>query len=209
MTRMLAAAAAAVLQLAACGGEGPPEVYCTGLGRADCIALAHGTLSGPGTYRLSWSWRGSRPIPCRYVVNVPEGRRVVAFVPPEHLDGGYPRPKVLPERRLPDADDSRLAFLAAPKEDEGSLLVIDTLTGTERLRVVTRDSAEWEWIHEHPRARWVYDLRTGETTDRYPLDRVSIMPPAYLIFARTGADLLFDEIMASIRIPVEVASPAR
>ncbi len=180
-------------------------VHCTDPNRADCIAVAEGTLWGPGTFRLPGS--GTFSLPSRYVFDVSAGRRarVLKLARPEDVIvepmGAFGIHIPLPYRRLPEWDPLRRpVVLLAPAEAWSAAIVIDARTGEELRRyiVTTEDSTE-EIVH-YPTMRFVLDLRTFRTTDRFPLDRVSILPAVDVLFARTAADLLFDQIVASIRL---------
>ena len=214
--KLLVLAAASVVLLVYLVGRGEaPAVQCTDPARSDCIAVAVGRVTGPGTYRIAGSL---------YVFDVPAGRSVrVAGVRrpdyielarrgvevPEELREGYitnvvfvPPPIPLRSRRLSEVREHRVAVVSieAPVEVGSAVLVIDRRTGDPLYRrIVVREENSEKEIYQYPEIRLVRDLTAHETAERFPLDRVSILPAVEVLFARTAADLLFDQIVASIR----------
>ena len=196
--KLLVLAAASVVLFVYLVGRGEaPAVHCTDPTRSDCIAVAEGLVTGPGTYRIPGA---------RYVFDVPAGRSVRVPVPRgtagsfghTRQDFGLPIP--LRFRRLPEPE--RLAarvFIEAPAEAWMAWIVIDPRTGDELSRSIVTDEDSTEELFEYPAIRFVLDWATDETTERFPLDRVSILPAVEVLFARTAADLLLDEIVASMR----------
>ncbi len=196
--KLLVLAAASVVLLVCLVGRGEaPAVQCTDPTRSDCIAVAKGLVTGPGTYRIPGS---------RYVFDVPAGKSVRVPVPrgsggvilERAEDWGIPVP--LRFRRLPEVE--RLAahvYIEAPAEAWRADLAIDPRTGDPFHHSIITDENSTEEIVQYPAIRLVIDRATDETTERFPLDRVSILPAVEVLFARTAADLLFDQILASIR----------
>ncbi len=194
--KLLVLAAASVALLVYLVGRGETRaVHCTDPTRSDCIAVAEGLVTGPGTYRIPGSF---------YVFDVPAGRSVEVPVPRNSPDavplGAFGTPIPLRFRRLPVRE--RLAawvLIDAPAVAWSAHLVIDPRTGDPRSRSIITDENSTETILEYPAIRFVFDRVAYESTERFPLDRVSILPAVEVLFARTAADLLFDEIVASIR----------
>ena len=109
-------------------------------------------------------------------------------------------PVPLRDRRLPVREPlSGSVGIEAPAESGTAELYIDLRTGKASYRAIVTEENPMETIYQYPQIRFVLDRTTWETTERYPLDRVSILPAVEVLFARTAADLLFDEILASIR----------
>ena len=194
--KMLALAAASVAILVYMVGRGDaPAVQCTDPARSDCIAVAQGVATGPGTYRLPYS---------RFVFDLPAGTSVrVSGVLTSH--GGITRetlglPVPLRDRRLPVREPlSGSVGIGALAQSGTADLYIDLRTGKAAYRAIVTEDNPMETIYQYPQVRFVLDRTTWETTERYPLDRVSILPAVEVLFARTEADLLFDRILASIR----------
>ena len=76
------------------------------------------------------------------------------------------------------------------------------------IRIPHRPNEVYRVVPRHSPARYLVDLADHEVHevfrrrlgDRFPLDRVTVLPDVAVQFARTPADALFDQIIATLRL---------
>ena len=95
-------------------------------------------------------------------------------------------------------------------EPSRSSMYVDPLGGRELqrfIRIPHRPNEAYQVMTRHSPARYLLDLPSNyvigtvrrRLSDRFPLDRIAVLPDVTVQFARTPADAVFDQIMATLR----------
>ena len=187
---MLASAAAGVLLLGCFGrGDGAPEC-CADPEDTDCIRVTNtGLPACPRTIQLPGS---------AFAFDAPAGVAVAVF----RIDTRdyTTHPASLPPTTSPAYRHHMEFSVVYTKIVHGrGTLFINPRTGKEIGRQIAIDPSGSFVVLQYPTGRFVVDWWTGSTIADFPLDRVSILPDVAVLFARTSEELVFDEIVASIR----------
>ena len=86
-----------------------------------------------------------------------------------------------------------------------SRMHVDLLAGRELerlIRIPHRPNEAYLVVPRHSSARYLVELDAWvvEGPHRFPLDRISVLPDVAVQFARTPADGLFDQLIATLRL---------
>ena len=147
--------------------------------------------AGPGTYRL-----GRRSL---RVFDVPAGMRVVVthWRKEDFISGHLGFNVSLPTPFVRAAADYT-EWTDIKDVATGSVLSINSRTGEEIDRGMSTDPSSGDLLFRYPNG-FAFGGSGWPRSARFPLDRVTILPPVDVLFVRTPLDKVFDQIVASLR----------